>query len=59
VSKGVPIGTALALMMAIVGVSLPEALILRKVMKWQLLSIFFGIVTLGIITIGYLFNVFL
>ena len=59
VNKGVPIGTALALMMAIVGISLPEALILKKVMKWQLLVIFFGIVTMGIIAIGYLFNIFL
>jgi len=59
VSKGVPIGTALALMMAIVGISLPEALILKKVIKWQLLAIFFSIVTLGIIVIGYLFNIFL
>ena len=59
VAKGVPIGTALALMMAIVGISLPEALILKKVMKWQLLVIFFGIVTFGIILIGYLFNIFL
>jgi len=59
VSKGVPIGTSLALMMAIVGISLPEALILKKVIKWQLLVIFFGIVTLGIIIIGYLFNIFL
>ena len=56
VSKGVPIGTALALMMAIVGISLPEALILKKVIKWQLLAIFFGIVTVGIILIGYSFN---
>ena len=59
VIKGVPLGTALALMMAIVGISLPEALILKKVIKWPLLSIFFGIVTLGIIIIGYLFNIFL
>ena len=59
VAKGVPIGTALALMMAIIGISLPEALILKKVMKWQLLAIFFGIVTVGIITIGYVFNIFL
>ena len=59
VSKGVPIGTSLALMMAIVGISLPEALILKKVIKWQLLAIFFGIVTLGIIIIGYSFNMFL
>ncbi len=56
VDKGVPLGTALALMMAVVGLSLPEALILKKVIKWQLLAIFFGIITLGIITIGYLFN---
>ncbi|HFC00570.1 MAG TPA: permease [Phaeodactylibacter sp.] len=59
VNKGVPLGTALALMMAIVGISLPEALILKKVMKWQLLTTFFGIVTIGIILIGYLFNVIL
>jgi len=58
VAKGVPIGTALALMMAIVGISLPEALILKKVIKWQLLVIFFSIVTVGIIIIGYLFNTF-
>lgn len=59
VMKWVPIGTALALMMAIVGISLPEALILKKVMKWQLLVIFFGIVTVGIILIWYVFNIFL
>jgi len=59
VAKGVPLGTALALMMAIVGISLPEAFILKKVLKWQLLAIFFGIVTLGIIIIGYAFNIFL
>lgn len=56
VSKGVPIGTALAFMMAIVGLSLPEALILKKVLKWQLLATFFAVVTFGIILIGYLFN---
>jgi len=42
--------------MAVVGLSLPEALILKKVLKWQLLASFFGIVTVGIIMIGYLFN---
>lgn len=57
--KGVPIGTGLAFMMAAVGLSLPEALILKKVLKWQLLTCFFGIVTFGIILIGYLFNIFL
>lgn len=56
VAKGVPLGTALAFMMAVVGLSLPEALILKKVLKWQLLAWFFGVVTIGIIVIGYLFN---
>jgi len=56
VSKGVPLGTALAFMMAVVGLSLPEALILKKVLKWPLLATFFGVVTIGIIMIGYLFN---
>lgn len=59
IAKGVPIGTGLAFMMAVVGISLPEALILKKIMKWQLLVSFFGVVTLGIILIGYLFNVIL
>ena len=59
IAKGVPIGTGLAFMMAIVGLSLPEALILKKVLKWPLLASFFGIVTLGIIIIGYLFNIIL
>jgi uncharacterized membrane protein YraQ (UPF0718 family) len=56
VDKGVPFGTALAFMMATVGLSLPEALILKKAMKTRLLISFFGVVTLGIIFIGYLFN---
>lgn len=56
VGKGAPLGTVLAFMTAIVTLSLPEALILKKVMRWQLLAIFFGIVTIGIIIMGYLFN---
>lgn len=56
IAKGIPLGTGLAFMMAIVGLSLPEAMILKKVLKWQLLVSFFGIVTLGIILIGYVFN---
>ena len=56
VNKGVPIGTALAFMMAVVGLSFPEAMILKKVLKWQLLLTFFGIVTFGIILIGYFLN---
>jgi hypothetical protein len=43
-------------MTAVVTLSLPEALILKKVMRWQLLAIFFGIVITGIIIMGYLFN---
>ncbi len=56
VAKGVPLGTALAFMMAVVGLSLPEALILKKVLKWPLLLTFFGVVTIGIILIGHIFN---
>lgn len=56
IGKGIPIGTALAFMSATVALSLPEALILKKAMKWQLLFTFFGITSLGIILIGYLFN---
>ncbi len=56
VGKGAPLGTVLAFMTAIVTLSLPEALILKKVMRWQLLAIFFGITIVGIIIMGYLFN---
>lgn len=54
--KGVPLGTALAFMMATSALSLPEAIILRRVMKLPLILTFFGIVSAGIIVIGYLFN---
>lgn len=54
--KGVGMGTALAFMMAVTGLSLPEFLILRKVMKLRLILIFAGIVGLGIVFTGYLFN---
>ena len=56
VEKGVPIGTALALMMSIVAISVPEMLILRQVVKWPLLGVFAGVVVLAIIIIGYMFN---
>lgn len=59
VGKGAPLGTVLAFMTAIVTLSIPEALILKKVMRWQLLAIFFGITTIGIIIMGYLFNLIL
>lgn len=55
--KGVPLGTALALMMAIVALSLPEAVILRRAMKLKLIVIFFGVVALSIIVVGYLLNI--
>jgi len=54
--KGLPLGTAMAFMMATASLSLPEAIILRRVMNLKLIAKFFGIVTLGIIVIGYIFN---
>jgi len=54
--KGIPLGTALAFMMAISALSLPEAVILKRAMKLRLIAIFFGIVALAIILTGYLFN---
>lgn len=54
--KGVSMGTALAFMMAVTGLSLPEFMILKKVMKTKLILIFAGIVGIGIIFTGYLFN---
>ncbi len=59
VGKGVPLGTALAFMTAIVTVSIPEAMILKKVMRWQLLGLFFGITIVGIMIMGYIFNLVL
>ena len=59
VAKGVPIGTAIAFMMATVGLSVPEATLLKKVMTLKLIAIFFGVVTLFIIISGYLFNLIL
>jgi uncharacterized membrane protein YraQ (UPF0718 family) len=56
VGKGLPIGSALAFMMAVTALSFPEMVILRKVMKPRLLATFVAIVAAGIIAIGYLFN---
>ncbi|MBI9066586.1 MAG: permease [Salinivirgaceae bacterium] len=56
VAKGVPLGTAIVFMMAVVGLSLPEATLLKKVMTWKLIGIFFGTITIFIIALGYLFN---
>lgn len=54
--KGIPVGTALSFMMAVSAVSLPEAIMLRRVIKLELIGLFFAIVIFGIILIGYLFN---
>lgn len=59
VAKGIPLGTAIAFMMGVVGLSLPEAMLLKKVMTVKLIVIFFSVVTLCIIISGYLFNVLL
>lgn len=56
IEKGASLGTALAFMMAVVGLSLPEVIILRRVLKPQLIGVFVGIVALAIILTGYLFN---
>lgn len=58
VIKGVGLGTALSFMMAVTALSLPSLVMLKRVVKTKLLSIFFAIVTVGIILIGYLFNIF-
>ena len=56
IEKGVSLGTALAFMMSVIGLSLPEIVILKKVLKWQLIAVFVGIVTIGIVVVGLLFN---
>ncbi len=55
-SKGMVLGTALSFMMAITALSLPEAMILKKILHIKLIALFFGIVGFGIVCIGYLFN---
>lgn len=59
VAKGIPLGTAIAFMMGVVGLSLPEAMLLKKVMTIKLIIIFFAVVTTCIIISGYLFNILL
>lgn len=59
VQKGIPIGTAIAFMMAVVGLSIPEGLLLKKVMSTKMLLIFFGVVSICIIISGYIFNLIL
>ncbi len=54
--KGAALGTVLAFMMAVIALSLPEAIILRRVLKPRLVAVFFGVVAAGIMAVGYLFN---
>lgn len=54
--KGASLGTVLAFMMSVIGLSLPETIILKKVLKIQLIGVFIGVVGAGIIIVGYLFN---
>jgi uncharacterized membrane protein YraQ (UPF0718 family) len=54
--KGMPMGTTLAFMMSITAISLPEFIILRRVIKWQLIAVFAAVVMIGILFVGYLFN---
>ncbi len=55
-AKGAALGTVLAFMMAVIGLSLPETIILRKVLRPQLIAVFVGVVGTGILIVGYLFN---
>ena len=57
--KGASLGTVLAFMMAVVGLSLPETIILRRVLKPQLIAVFIGVIAIAIIFTGYLFNIIL
>ncbi|MCK9473759.1 permease [Sulfurimonas sp.] len=57
--KGMLLGTALSFMMAVVALSLPEAMILKRVLSMKLIAIFFGVVGFGILLVGYLFNIIL
>jgi len=57
--KGAALGTVLAFMMAVIALSLPETIILHKVLKWQLIAVFLGVVGAGIIVVGYTFNLVL
>jgi uncharacterized membrane protein YraQ (UPF0718 family) len=54
--KGAALGTVLAFMMSVIGLSLPETIILRKVLRPQLISVFVGVVAIGILIVGYVFN---
>ena len=55
-AKGAALGTVLAFMMSVIALSLPEMVILRKVLKWRLIATFVAVVATGILIVGYLFN---
>jgi uncharacterized membrane protein YraQ (UPF0718 family) len=55
-AKGAALGTVLAFMMSVIALSLPEMVILRKVLKWRLIATFVGVVASGILLVGYVFN---
>ena len=55
-AKGAALGTVLAFMMSVIALSLPEMVILRKVLKIRLIATFIGVVASGILIVGYLFN---
>ncbi|HRF90729.1 MAG TPA: permease, partial [Desulfobacter postgatei] len=57
--KGAALGSVLAFMMSVIALSLPEMVILRKVLKPRLIGVFVGVVSCGILIVGYLFNTIL
>jgi uncharacterized protein len=59
IGKGAALGTTLAFMMSVIALSAPEMLILRKVLQWPLIATFVGVVALGILLVGYVFNLVL
>ncbi len=59
IGKGAALGTTLAFMMSVIALSAPEMLILRKVLKWPLIATFAGVVAVGILLVGYVFNLVL
>jgi uncharacterized membrane protein YraQ (UPF0718 family) len=58
-AKGAALGTVLAFMMAVIGLSLPETILLRKVLKRRLIAVYIAVVATGILLVGYLFNAIL
>ena len=55
-AKGAALGTVLAFMMSVIALSLPEMIILRKVLSIRLIAVFVGVVATGILAVGFLFN---